>query len=73
MMAPPGSGGDVDLAIADFEAAIARKPSPEAYYYLGEAFENKGANDKAATAYKKALELQPGYPEALKALAAKKK
>jgi cytochrome c-type biogenesis protein CcmH/NrfG len=27
-------------------------------------------NDKAAAAYKKALELQPNYPEASKALAA---
>lgn len=73
LMAPSGFGGDVDGAIADFEAAIARKPSPEAYYYLGQAFKSKGLNDKAATAYKKALELQPGYPEAAKALAEMKK
>jgi tetratricopeptide (TPR) repeat protein len=63
---------DVDRAIADFEAAIARKPSAENYYYLGEAFKNKGLKDKAAAAYKKALELQPNYPEASKALAATK-
>jgi len=72
LMAPPGSGRDVDAAIADFEAAIARKPSSEAYYYLGEAFKNTGASDKAGAAYKKALELQPSYPEASKALAAVK-
>lgn len=70
LMAPPGFGGDVDGAIADFEAAIARKPSPEAYYRLGEALKHKGLNDKAAAAYRKALELQPNFPEASKALAA---
>jgi len=57
LMAPAGSGEDVDGAIADFEAAIARKPSAEAYYYLGEAFKKKGATAKAAAAYHKALEL----------------
>jgi len=70
LMAPPGFGGDVDGAIADCEAAIAKSPSPEAYFYLGEALKNKGLNDKAAVAYKKALELRPNYPEASKALAA---
>lgn len=70
LMAPPGLGGDVDGAIADFEAAIAKKASPETYYYLGEALRNKGLSDRAAIAYKKALELQPNYPEASKALAA---
>jgi len=73
LMAPPGFGGDVDGAIADFEAAIASKPSPEAYYRLGDALRKKGSNDKAAAAYEKALELQPGYPEASKALAAMQK
>ncbi len=71
--AAPGSAGNVDGAIADLEAAIAKKPSPEAYYRLGEAWKAKGANDQAAAAYKKALELQPNYPEASKALAAIKK
>jgi tetratricopeptide (TPR) repeat protein len=60
----------VDGAIADFEAAIATKPSPEACFNLGEALRKKGSNDKAAAAYKKALELRPNYPEASKALAA---
>ncbi len=69
LIAPPGFGGDVDGAIADCEAAIAKTPSPEAYYYLGEALKKKGLNDKAAAAYKKALELRPNYPEASKALA----
>jgi tetratricopeptide (TPR) repeat protein len=69
LMAPPGYGGDVDGAIADFEAAIARQPSPQAYYYLGEALKNKGLKDKAAAAYRKALELLPNDPDLLKALA----
>ena len=64
---------DADRAIADLEAAVAKKPSPQGYYSLGEALKAKGLNDKAAAAYKKALELQPNYPEASKALAATKK
>jgi len=56
--------------LAAAEALVARKPSPEAYYYLGEAFRNSGMTAKAAAAYKKALQLQPNYPEAAKALAA---
>jgi len=71
--AAPAPAANVDGAIADLEAAIAKKPSAEAYYRLGEAWKAKGENDKAAAAYKKALELQPNYPEASKALAAIKK
>jgi len=72
LMAPPGYGGDVDGAIADFEAAIAQKPTPQGYYYLGEALKNKGLKDKAAAAYRKALELLPNDPDLSKALAAVK-
>jgi uncharacterized spore protein YtfJ len=63
---------DVDRPIADLEAAVANKPSPQGYYNLGEALKAKGLNDKAAAAYRKALELQPNYPEASRALAAMK-
>jgi uncharacterized spore protein YtfJ len=70
LMAPPGFGGDVDGAIADFQAAIASMPTPEAYYHLGDALKRKGLNDQAAAAYRRALELRPDYPEASKALAA---
>jgi tetratricopeptide (TPR) repeat protein len=70
IMAPQGFGGDVDGAIADLEAALAIKPSPEAYFYLGEAYKMKGLNDKAAEAYKQALKLRPGYEDAAKALGA---
>jgi tetratricopeptide (TPR) repeat protein len=70
LMSPAGYGGNVDGAIADFEAAIAQKSSGTAYYYLGEALKAKGQKDKAAVAYRKALELEPNDPDVLKALAA---
>jgi tetratricopeptide (TPR) repeat protein len=70
LMAPPGFGGDLDGAIEDFEAAVAKKPFAEAYFRLGTAYEKKGDVGKAKAAYKKALELQPDHAEAAKALAA---
>jgi uncharacterized spore protein YtfJ len=72
LMAPPGFGGDLDGAVEDFEAAVAKKPFAEAYFYLGTAHQKKGDIEKARAVYKKALELQPGHPEAAKALAALK-
>jgi tetratricopeptide (TPR) repeat protein len=60
--------GNADGAIEDLEFACAQEPFAEAYFYLGEAYKAKGMNDKAKAAYKKALELKPGYPEAAKAL-----
>lgn len=69
LMAPPGFGGDLDGAIADFEFACKKQAFPEAYFNLGEAYKRKGLNDKAKEAYKKALELNPNYAEAAKALA----
>jgi tetratricopeptide (TPR) repeat protein len=70
--APPGFGGDLDGAIQDFEASIAKRPLAEAYFGLGSAFEKKGDIDKAKAAYKKALALEPGHAGAAKALAALK-
>lgn len=70
LMAPPGFGGDLDGAIEDFEAAVAKDPLPEAYFYLGETYKKKGLNQQAQAAYKKALAIRPNYPEATKALAA---
>lgn len=70
LMAPPGFGGDLDGAIEDFEAAVAKRPFAEAYFRLGTALEKKGDVEKAKAAYKKALELKPDYSEAAKALAA---
>jgi tetratricopeptide (TPR) repeat protein len=70
LMAPPGFGGDLDGAIEDFEAAVAKKSFAEGYFRLGTAYEKKGDVGKAKAAYKKALELQPDHAEAAKALAA---
>jgi uncharacterized spore protein YtfJ len=70
LMAPPGFGGDLDGAIEDFEAAVAKRPFAEAYFRLGTALQKKGETQKAKDAYKKALELEPGHAEAAKALAA---
>ena len=69
LMAPPGFGGDLDGAVADFEAAMAKRPFAEGYYRLGTAYEKKGEVEKAKAAYKKAMELKPGYAEAAAALA----
>jgi len=68
LSAPPGFGGDIDGAITDLEAAVSKKPSPKAYFYLGEAYRRKMLNDKAKEAYTQALKMQPDYPEAKKAL-----
>lgn len=70
LMAPEGFGRDLDGAIADFEAAAAKKPSADAWYQLGEALRAKGLDDRAAAAYKKALDLRPDDARASKALAA---
>lgn len=67
IMAPQGFGGDLDGAIQDFEASLA-KPTPEAHFYLGEAYKKKGLADKAKASYQKALALNPNYAEAKKAL-----
>lgn len=72
LMAPAAYGGNVDGAIADFEAAIAQKSSGAAYCYLGEALKAKGLKDKATAAYRKALELEPNDSDVLNALAAMK-
>jgi len=69
LMAPPGFGGDLDGAVADFEAAMAKRPFAEGYYRLGTAYEKRGDVEKAKAAYKKAMELKPGYAEAAAALA----
>jgi tetratricopeptide (TPR) repeat protein len=68
LMTPPQFGGNLDGAIEDFEFACSKEPSPEAYFYLGEAYKKKGATKKAQDAYKKALELNPKYAQAAKAL-----
>src|SRR5216684_2673205 len=49
-----------DAAIADFSRAAAIAPSPQACFWLGRAFEGKGAFARAANAYAAALQLAPG-------------
>jgi cytochrome c-type biogenesis protein CcmH/NrfG len=55
--------------MADLEAAVRKNPTAENYFSLGEAWRKIGRKDKAAAAYRKAIELRPGYAEAMKALA----
>jgi uncharacterized spore protein YtfJ len=59
--------------IAEAEAAAAKNPTAENYYSLGEALKKDGQKDKAAEAYKKAIALRPGYPDAVRALEELKK
>lgn len=49
--------GQFDKAIIRFNDIIAIKPSPEAYFYLGTAYENLGKNNEAITAYLKSKKL----------------
>ena len=42
LMAPEGFGGDVTGAIEDFKIAVKKDPFPDAYFYLGEAYNKKG-------------------------------
>jgi uncharacterized spore protein YtfJ/Tfp pilus assembly protein PilF len=68
-MAPEGLGKNLDSAIEDLEFACKKDPFPEAYYFLGIAYKEKGWTDKAKTVFKKALEINPDYADAAKALA----
>lgn len=43
--------GQFDKAITRFNSIVAIKPSPEAYFYLGTAYENLGKNAEAIDAY----------------------
>jgi uncharacterized spore protein YtfJ len=54
--------------IAELDAAAAKNPTAENYCSLGEALRKDGQKDKAAEAYKKAIALRPGYPDAVRAL-----
>jgi tetratricopeptide (TPR) repeat protein len=57
-------------AKAHFEKAIAVKPTPLAYTYLGIADEKTGDRPGAEAAYKKALSVDPGFVEAAQNLSA---
>lgn len=49
--------GQFDKAITRFNNIIAIKPSPDAYFYLGTAYENLGKNNEAIDAYLKSKKL----------------
>ncbi|WGQ07972.1 tetratricopeptide repeat protein [Pedobacter gandavensis] len=49
--------GQFDKAITRFQNIIAMKPSPDAYFYLGTAYENLGKNTEAIEAYEKSKKL----------------
>ena len=70
---PRAQTAGTNKPVADFEAAVAASPTAENYYLLGEALRRGGRKDQAAAAYRKAIELRPGYPEATKALAGMEK
>jgi len=53
-----------DAAIRDFARAAQISETPEVFFRLGTAFELKGDTQRAADAYKAALQLAPGFAEA---------
>jgi tetratricopeptide (TPR) repeat protein len=68
LMAPEGFGGDVDGAIEDLEMVCKKEPFPDAYYYLGKAYQRKGVMEKAKQAFQEALILKPDHKAAAEAL-----
>jgi len=69
LKAPRATAAGKEKPVADLEAAAAKNPTAENYYLLGEALRKSGRKDQAVAAYRKAIELRPAYPEAVKALA----
>ncbi len=73
MFTPPEYGGGLDQALKLFTQAVelyvtdappAPEPSwgkAEAYAWLGQAYDKQGKKAEALAAYKKALEIEPGY------------
>jgi tetratricopeptide (TPR) repeat protein len=63
--------GQVDEAIAGYEAVAAKAPNlPELYHNLGLAFTRKKDMQSAETAFRKAVELKPDFTDAHRALSA---
>jgi len=69
---PQVQPADAEAAIAGLEAAARKSPTADNYFKLGEAWLKSGHKKQAAAAYRKAIELRPGYTEAIQALAALK-
>jgi tetratricopeptide (TPR) repeat protein len=58
--------GNLGIAIQDYEAAIKANPQEVvAYYDLGVIYQNRGDTTDAASAYQKALLINPRYKSAL--------
>lgn len=58
--------GDVNQALADYEAAAAKAPdNVYAHYDLGVIYQQRGATNDAATQYRQALLLDPKFVDAL--------
>ncbi|HET8986116.1 MAG TPA: tetratricopeptide repeat protein [Trueperaceae bacterium] len=65
--------GRVDEAIqrAQHGALLSEPPSAEAYYWLGQAYQRRGASgdaDRARDSYQRAIEVDPGYGPAQESL-----
>lgn len=65
--------GQVDEAIrrAQHGALLSEPPSADAYYWLGQAYQRRGSQEdlqRAADAYRRALEIDPNYAAAQEAL-----
>ncbi len=60
--------GNLDAAVADLSGATEIGPAAAAQYWLGQALEAKGQNQRAEAAYRAALQLSPGMAEAQKRL-----
>ena len=55
--------GNGDIAVKEGKAAVALRPhDPDAYKYLGLAYDARREYEKSATAYQQALILKPDYP-----------
>jgi uncharacterized spore protein YtfJ len=67
--APRPATSDAGKTAADLESIASKNPTPENYYKLGEALRKGGEKEKAAAAYQKAIDLRPGYSDAVRALA----
>jgi tetratricopeptide (TPR) repeat protein len=61
--------GQSDTAVQVLEKSLASRPTPEAYYYLGNAHSQAGKTDAAEQAWQKSLQLDPGGVPVHEALA----
>jgi protein O-mannosyl-transferase len=62
--------GQFDSALRDLTKATELAPSAKAYTVLGETYEAKGNAEEARDSYRKALQIDPRFPEASSKLAA---